>query len=41
MRCHENTVMLRSTTSSYGESVLEVAYGKTMIHSTKAVVVGI
>ena len=37
MRCHEDTVMLCSTTGSYGRSVIEVAYGKTMIHSTKAV----
>ena len=37
MRCHEDTVMLRSTTGSYGRPVIEVAYGETMIHSTEAV----
>ena len=31
MRCHEDTVMLRSTTSSYGRPVTEVEYGETMI----------
>ena len=28
MRCHEDTVMLRSTTGFYGRPVLEVAYGE-------------
>ena len=37
MRCHEDTVMLRSTTGSYGRPMIEVAYGETMIHSTEAV----
>ena len=41
MRCHEDTVMLRSTTGSYERPVIEVAYGETMIHSTEAVVVGV
>ena len=41
MRCHEDTVMLCSTTSSYGWPMIEVAYGETMIHSTEAVVVGV
>ena len=36
-RCHEDTVMLRSTTGSYGRPVIEVAYEKTMIHSIEAV----
>ena len=31
MRWHEDTVMLRSTTSSYGRLVTEVEYGETMI----------
>ena len=31
MRYHEDTVMLRSTTGSYGRPVIEVAYGETMI----------
>ena len=39
MRCHEDTVMLRSTTSSYGRLVLEITYGENMIHSTDAIVV--
>ena len=37
MRCHKNTVILRSTTGFYERPVIEVAYGKTMIHSTEAV----
>ena len=37
MRCHEDTVMLRSTTDSYGRLVIDVAYGKTMILSTETV----
>ena len=40
MRCHEDTVMLRNITGSYGRPVIEVVYGETMIHSTEAVVVG-
>ena len=28
MRCHEDMVMLRSTTSPYGRPVIEVAYGE-------------
>ena len=30
-------VILRSTTGFYGQLVINVAYGETMIHSTKAV----
>ena len=37
MRCHEDTVMLRSTTDSYGRPVIEVAYGEILSHSTEAV----
>ena len=37
MRCHEDTVMLRSTMGSYGWPMIEVAYEETMIHSIKAV----
>ena len=37
MKCHENTVMLRSTTGSYGRSMLEVAYGEILFHSTEVV----
>ena len=37
MRCHEDTVMLRSITGSYGRPMIEVAYGETIIHSTDAV----
>ena len=37
MRCHEDTVMLRSTMGSYGRPVIEVAYRETMIHSTEVV----
>ena len=28
MRCHEDTVILRSTTGPYGRPMIEVAYGK-------------
>ena len=41
IRCHEDTMMLRSTTDSYGRLVINVAYGKTIIHSTEAVVVSV
>ena len=37
MRCHEDTMMLRSTTDFYGRSMMEVAYGETMIHFIEAV----
>ena len=37
MRCHEDTVMLRSTTGPYGRPVIEVAYGEMIFHSTEAV----
>ena len=37
MRCHEDTVMLRSTMGSYGRPVIEVAFRETVIHSTKVV----
>ena len=41
MICQKDTMMLRSITSFYGRLVIEVAYGEIMIHSTKAVVVGV
>ena len=28
MRCHEDTVMLRSTTDPYEQLVIEIAYGE-------------
>ena len=31
MRCHEDTVMLRSTTGLYGQPVKEVAYGEMIL----------
>ena len=31
MRCHEDTVMLRSTTGLYGRPVIEVAYGEMIL----------
>ena len=37
MRCHEDTVMLRSTTSSYGRPVIEVAYEEILSYSIEAV----
>ena len=37
MGYHEDTVMLRSTTSPYGRPVKEVAYGEMIFHSTEAV----
>ena len=37
MRCHEDTVMLHNTTDPYERISVEAAYGKTMIHSTEAV----
>ena len=37
MRCHEDTVMLRSTTGFYGWTCIEVAYQEIMIHSTATV----
>ena len=37
MRYHEDMVMLRSTTGSYGRPVTEVVYGETMIHSTETI----
>ena len=37
MRCHEDTVMLRSTTDSYGQPVIEATYEDTMIHSIETV----
>ena len=37
MKCHEDAVMLRSTTSSYGRPVIEVAHGEILFHSTEAV----
>ena len=37
MRGHEDLVMLRSTTGSYGRSVIDVAYGQILLHSTEVV----
>ena len=37
MRCHEDTMMLRSTTGSYGRPVIKVAYGEILFHSIEAV----
>ena len=37
MRCHEDTMMLRSTTGSYGRPIIEVAYGEMIFHSTEVV----
>ena len=37
MRCHEDMVMLRSTTGPYGRPVIEVAYGEILSHSIEAV----
>ena len=37
MRCHEDMVMLRSTTGSYRRPVIEVAYGETIFHFTETV----
>ena len=37
MRCHEDTVMLRSTTGSYRRPMIEVAYGEILFHFTEAV----
>ena len=31
MRCHEDMVMLRSTTGPYGRLMLEVAYGEILL----------
>ena len=31
MKCHEDTVMLRSTTGPYGRPVIEVAYGEMIL----------
>ena len=31
MRCHEDTVMLHSTTGPYGRPMLEVAYGEILL----------
>ena len=31
MRCHEDKVMLRSTTGSYGRPVIDVAYEKMIL----------
>ena len=31
MRCHEDTVMLRSTISPYGRLVIEVTYGEMIL----------
>ena len=31
MRCHEDTVMLRSTTGPCGRPVIEVAYGEMIL----------
>ena len=37
MICHEDMVMLRSTTGPYGWSVIEVAYGEMIFHSAEVV----
>ena len=37
MRCHEDTMMLRGTTGSYGQPMIEVAYGEILFHSIDAV----
>ena len=37
MRCHKDTVMLRSITGPYGRPVIEVAYEEMVFHSTEAV----
>ena len=37
MRGHEDLVMLRSTTGSYGRPVIDVAYEEILFHSTEAV----
>ena len=37
MKCHEDTVMLRSTTGLYGRPMIEVVYGEILFHSTEAV----
>ena len=37
MRGHEDLVMLRSTTDSYGRPVIDVAYGEILFHSTEIV----
>ena len=37
IRGHEDLVMLRSTTGSYGLSVIDVTYRKILFHSTEAV----
>ena len=37
MKCHEDTVMLRSTMGPYGQPVIEVAYGEILFHSTEAI----
>ena len=41
MRYFEDMVILRSTTGSYGQPVLEVVYKETMIHSIEAIMVGV
>ena len=37
MKYHEDMVMLRSTTGSYGRPVIEVVYGETLIYSSETV----
>ena len=37
IKCHEDTVILRSTTGSYGRLVIEVVYGEILFHSTEVV----
>ena len=37
MGYHEDTVMVRSTTDSYGRSLLEAVYEERIIHSTEAI----
>ena len=35
MRCHEDTVMLRSTTGPYGRPVIEVTYGEMILSGSR------
>ena len=37
MRCHKDTVILRSTTGSYGRPVIDVAYKEILFHSTETI----
>ena len=37
IRCHEDTVMLHSTTGFYKQPMIEVTYGEILFHSTEVV----